>query len=216
MQPYHMKHFLLLLSFFWIGMSLVQAQYANIEFSSGGFSFVPAFTDPNPNLIVHAGTASKGLFSAHMIGNIRMESLNPRGFIFITRAKIIDKQFKLSAGVHLPAIQIDEEFQVDTFFAQELIASYRVSDRWALSAMYIHGKGRNNELEINLLTFNALLTHHRFSFLNQIYLLDLDQTFGLAENITYKLNDQWDIRGFMNSTISNGDFRWTFGLRKHF
>ena len=105
-----------------------------------------------------------------MIGNIRMESLNPRGFIFITRAKIIDQQFKVSAGIHLPAIQIDEEFHVDTFFAQELIASYKVSDRWNLSAMYIHGKGRNNNLEINLLTLNADLSYLRFSFLSQIYL----------------------------------------------
>lgn len=211
-----MKKVLAVITLFCFGISMVKAQYANVELSSGGFSFVPAFTDTNPNLIIHAGTAGKGLLSAHMIGNIRMESLNPRGFIFITRAKIIDEQFKLSAGIHLPAIQIDEEFHVDTFFAQELIASYRLSDRWALSAMYIHGKGRNNDLEINLLTLNAQLTHQRFSFLSQIYLLDLDRTFGLAENITYKLTDQLDLRGFATSTISSGDFRWTVGLRKHF
>ena len=179
-----MKKVLVVIALFCFGISMVQAQYANVELSSGGFSFVPAFTDTKPNLILQAGTAGKGFMTAHMIGNIRMESLNPRGFIFITRAKIIDQQFKLSAGIHLPAIQIDEEFQVDTFFAQELIASYKVSDRWALSAIYIHGKGRNNDLEINLLTLNAQLTHQRFSFLSQIYLLDLDRTFGLAKTIT--------------------------------
>ena len=211
-----MKKVLAALSLFWLVISIVHAQYANAELSSGGFSFVPAFTDTNPNLILNAGTTGKGILSAHMIGNIRMESLNPRGFIFITRAKIIDQQFKVSAGIHLPAIQIDEEFHVDTFFAQELIASYKVSDRWNLSAMYIHGKGRNNNLEINLLTLNAQLSYLRFSFLSQIYLLDLDQTYGFAENITYKLTNKLDLRGFANTTLSNGDFKWTVGLRKHF
>lgn len=196
--------------------SSLQAQYASAELSSGGFSFVPAFTDTNPNLIISAGTGSRGFLSAHMLGNIRLESMNPRGFIFITRAKVIDKQFKLTAGVHLPAIQIDESYHTDTFFAQELIGSYKLSDRWDLSAMYIHGKGRNNDLEINLLTLNAQFSHQRFSYLTQIYLLDLDQTYGLAENITYKLTDRIDIRGFANSTLSNGDFKWTIGLRKHF
>ena len=211
-----MKKVLAALSLFWLGISIVHAQYANAELSSGGFSFVPAFTDTNPNLILNAGTTGKGILSAHMIGNIRMESLNPRGFIFITRAKIIDQQFKVSAGIHLPAIQIDEEFHVDTFFAQELIASYKVSDRWSLSALYIHGKGRNNNLEINLLTLNAQLSYLRFSFLSKIYLLDLDQTYGFAENITYKLTNKLDLRGFANTTLSNGDFKWTVGLRKHF
>ena len=91
-----------------------------------------------------------------------------------------------------------------------------MSDRWNLSAMYIHGKGRNNDLEINLLTLNAQLSYLRFSFLSQIYLLDLDQTYGFAENITYKLTDNIDLRGFANTTLSNGDFKWTVGLRKHF
>lgn len=211
-----MKQFLIALFFISIGFNKAQAQYASVELSSGGFSFVPAFTDTNPNLIIHAGTASKGVLSAHMIGNIRLESLNPRSFIFISRAKIIDKKFKLSAGIHLPAVQIDEDLKVDTFFAQELIGSYALSDRWTLSAMYIHGKGRNNDLELNLLTMNGQFTTQRFSFLSQLYILDLDHAYGFAENITYKLANSIDIRGFANSTFSNGDFRWTIGVRKHF
>jgi len=213
LKIYYLITFIIL---FFIGISNVNAQYANAEISSGGFSFVPAFTDTNPNLIIYAGTGNKGLISAHMVGNIRLSSMNPRGFIFITRAKIINKKFKLTAGIHLPAIQIDEDFQVDTFFAQELIASYKLSDHWSLSSMYLHGKGRNNDLEINLMTFNAQFSYKRFLFLTQLYLLDLDHTYGLAENITYKLTKKLDIRGFANSTISNGDFKWTIGLLRHF
>jgi hypothetical protein len=195
---------------------LGQAQYASLELSTGGFSFVPAFTDSQSNLIINAGTGTKGLLSAHMIGNIRSESMNPRGFIFITRAKVLDGKFKLSAGLHIPAIQIDQDtFETSTFFAQELIASYPVSEKVTLSAMYIHGKGRNNDMEINLFTLNANVVHGRFAFLSQIYRLDLDNTYGVAENITYKLSDKWDLRGFANHTASIGKFIWTAGVRRH-
>ena len=83
-----MKKVLAAFSLFWLGISIVHAQYANVELSSGGFSFVPAFTDTNPNLILNAGTTGKGILSAHMIGNIRMESLNPRGFILLLEQKL--------------------------------------------------------------------------------------------------------------------------------
>lgn len=201
---------------FFISISQTYAQYASVELSSGGFSFVPAFTDIESNFIINAGTGTKGLVSAHMIGNIRSVSMNPRSFIFITRAKLFDQKFKMTAGIHLPAMQIDQDtFEVDSFFAQELIASYPISEKVTLSAMYIHGKGRNNDLEINLLTMNANVVHGRFSFLSQVYLLDLDNTYGAAESITYKLFDKWDLRGFANYTASIQDFKWTVGIRRH-
>jgi len=199
-----------------VGITTTHAQYASVELSSGGFSFVPAFTDIESNVIINAGTRTKGLLSAHMIGNIRTVSMSPRGFIFITRAKVFDGKFKMTAGVHLPAMQIDQDtFETSTFFAQELIASYPISEKVTLSTMYIHGKGRNNDLEINLLTMNANVVHGKFSFLSQVYLLDLDNTYGAAENITYKLSDKWDLRGFVNYTASIQDFKWTVGIRRH-
>jgi hypothetical protein len=210
-----MKKFIFIVSCILSGV-IGSAQYASLELSTGGFSFVPAFTDSQSNLIINAGTGTKGLLSAHMIGNIRSESMSPRGFIFMTRAKLFDKKFKMTAGIHLPAIQIDQDnFQTDTFFAQEIIASYPISEKVTLSTMYIHGKGRNNDLEINLLTLNTTVIQGRFSFLSQIYVLDLDNTFGAAESITYKLSDRWDLRGFANHTASNGKFIWTAGVRRH-
>ncbi|MCW1953676.1 MAG: hypothetical protein KIH80_005860 [Flavobacteriia bacterium] len=210
-----MRVSLWVLFFSFFSCSFVQAQYASVELSSGGFSFVPAFTDENPNIIINAGTGSKGLFSAHMIGNIRMGSLNPRGFIFITRMKLIDKKLKLNIGTHLPAIQIDEDFQVDTFFAQEVTAAYPLSEKFSLSSLYIHGKGRNNDLEINLLAINGHYGFSNFSFVSQLYFLDLDQTYGVAETISYKLSNQFELKGFLNQTISSNDFRWTVGLNYH-
>lgn len=200
--------------FLWMFIShSLQAQYGAVELSSGGFSFVPAFTDTNPNIIITAGTGNKKRLSAHMIGNIRMGSLNPRGFIFISRLKVLDNKFKFSIGTHLPAIQIDTDFQVDTFFAQEAIASYEVSDKLSFSSMYIHGKGRNNDLEIHLLTFNAHARYHKLAFTTQLYLLDLDQTFGLAETLVYPIAKKLQVKAFLNQTLSNGDFRWTLGLK---
>ena len=45
LKIYYLITFIIL---FFIGISNVNAQYANAEISSGGFSFVPAFTDTNP------------------------------------------------------------------------------------------------------------------------------------------------------------------------
>jgi len=208
------KQFLYSLTFSCFGFTY--GQYGSLELSSGGFSFVPAFTDNNPNLILNAGTATNGLIPGHMIANVRMTTMNLRGLIFISRLKLSDKKFKLSAGIHLPVLQIDETFKTDSFFAQEVIASYPLSDKVQLSSMYIHGKGRNNDLEINLLTLNVNVIKGNFSFLSQLYLLDLDNTSGIAEHVNYKLTDKWDLRGFINYTLSENDFIWTLGLRRNF
>jgi len=194
----------------------VHSQYGSIELSSGGFSFVPAFTDASPNFIIHAGTSTNKLLSAHMIGNVRVNQINPRAFIFITRAKVLDKKdkkLKLSAGIHIPVLQIDEEDRVSKYFAQEVIATYPLSKKHALMAMYIHGKGTNNELEINLVTLSSIFQQNKFSFTSQLYYLDLDRTYGLAETISYHLSPRFDLRGFVSQTLSTPQFIWTLGLR---
>lgn len=197
---------------FVITICLSNAQYGNVELSTGGFSFIPAFTDTNPNIIFNAGTGTQKRLSAHLIGSVRTADMSPRGFIFITRLKLIDKKFKLNLGTHLPAVQVDENHHMDTFFAQEITMSYPVSEKWMLSSMYIHGKGKNNDLEINLLTVNAQTSWGRFGFLSQGYILDLDQTFGVAETVSYSLNPRFTLKGFVNQTLSNNDFKWTLGL----
>ena len=108
--------FLTVLAFFCITM--VQAQHASFEASTGGFSFIPAFTSEDPHIIVNAGTTNTKRLSFHLLSTIRLENLNPRGVIFMSRYKFIDKKLKASFGIHLPAIQIDQNFNVDTFFSQ--------------------------------------------------------------------------------------------------
>lgn len=36
--------------------TFAHAQYAKFEVSTGGFSFIPAFTSDDPHLIINAGT----------------------------------------------------------------------------------------------------------------------------------------------------------------
>ena len=109
-----------------------------------------------------------------------------------------------------------DDDSVDHFIAQELIASFPISEKISLSTMYIHGKGKNVDLEINLITFNANYVKNKFRYLSQFYVLDLDNTYGLAETVVYKLNDKFDVKGFVNQTISSNNFKWTLGLLYHF
>jgi hypothetical protein len=113
----------------------------------------------------------------------------------------------------LPAIQIDENFNVDTFFAQEVLASYPLSNKWSMGLFYLHGEGRNNDFKTNFLALSTTLVEGNFSFLTQAYGLDLDSTYGVSETITYKVTKSIDFRGFANKTISNGKFNWTLGAR---
>ena len=192
------------------------SQYGSVELSTGGFSFIPAFTDPSPNIVINAGTGNKKLISAYMIGNIRMNTLNPRSFFFVTQIKLIDKKskkFKLSGGIVLPVFQIEEDFTVNTYFSQRIQASYQVSKKLILNTSYLHGKGINNDVEINLFSLSGIIQQNKFSFITQLYYLDLDTTFGIAETINYRLSPRFDLRGFVNQNLSPNKFIWTLGLR---
>ena len=193
--------------------TFAHAQYANIEASTGGFSFIPAFTSDDPHFVINAGTNDNKALSFHLLSTIRMSNFSPRGVVFISRYKLIDKKWKATVGIHLPAIQISDDYNVDTFFAQEFITSYPVSENVSIGAFYLHGKGKNNDFEANFLSFNTNIVQGDFSFLTQLYGLDLDHTYGVSETITYKVNQNIDFRGFANKTISDRKFSWTLGAR---
>ena len=154
--------------FAFFSVTMVQAQHASFEASTGGFSFIPAFTSEDPHIIVNAGTTDTKRLSFHLLSTIRLENLNPRGVIFMSRYKFIDKKLKASFGIHLPAIQIDQNFNVDTFFAQEVLASYPLSKKWSMGLFYLHGEGRNNDFKTNFLALSTTLVEGNFSFLNMV------------------------------------------------
>jgi len=82
-----------------------------------------------------------------------------------------------------------------------------------LNATYIHGKGINNDLELNLFSLSGILQQNKFSFTTQFYYLDLNTTYGIAETVNYRLSSRFDLRGFINQTLSSNQFIYTFGLR---
>ena len=205
-------YFVLLISAPFFGFT----QYGRVELSSGGFSFIPAFTDSAPNVIINAGTGNKKLISAYMIGNVRMNTLNLRSLFFVTQIKLLDKKskkLKLSGGIVFPLIQIEEDFTVNAYFSQRISANYLLSKKTILNATFIHGKGTNNDLEINLYSLSGIIKQNKFSFTTQLYYLDLQNTYGIAETINYQLSSRFDLRGFLNQTLSSDEFIWTLGVR---
>ncbi|MFM1808059.1 MAG: hypothetical protein RLZZ242_784 [Bacteroidota bacterium] len=201
-----------------LAVSAIQlhAQYGSVELSSGGFSFVPNFTSEDPHFILNMGTSSEKRLSAHLLSLVRTENLVPRNAILITRYQLLDRRFKLSVGTHLPAFQINDDYSVDSFFAQEVLTDFQINDRWAVRSMYLHGKGRNLDLEIHFFTAGAAYTKGRFSSYSQFWLLDLDNGFGLSQTFGYEVAPKYTLKAFANQTLSNGDFIWTIGLNRAF
>jgi hypothetical protein len=195
----------------------VDAQYGSIELSSGGFSFIPDFTSRDPHIILSAGTGTGKRLSAHFLSLIRTNNLTPRNAIFITRYQLIDRRFKLSIGTHLPGLQITDDFTVDSFFGQEVLTNYRINDKWSLRSMYLHGKGRNLDLEMNFFTAGAAYAKGKLNAYSQFWTLDLDNAFGFSQSVGYQLAPHYSLRLFANQTLTGEkDFIATIGLNRSF
>jgi hypothetical protein len=209
------RTFIIVLVLFCLSLT-AHAQHGSIELSSGGFSFVPNFTSKDPHFILNMSTSSEKRLSAHLLSLVRTENLVPRNAILITRYQLLDRRFKLSVGTHLPAFQINDDYTVDSFFAQEVLTDYQINERWAVRSMYLHGKGRNLDLEIHFFTAGAAYAKGRFSSYSQFWVLDLDNGFGLSQNFGYQLGKKLTLNAFANQTLSTGDFIWTVGLNRSF
>ena len=150
-----------------------------------------------------------------LIANIRVEGMKPRGGIFITRYKLIDKKLKLHLGAHLPAFQVDEDYHMDTFFAREVLATYQLNESVGFTGMFIRGTGMNNDFKMKLLNFMTIIRKNSFVFTTQVYGMDFENTYGIAQAISYTLSKKLSINGFLNKTLSNGSTISTLGLRYH-
>jgi len=195
--------------------SSAYSQYGSVELNTGGFSLVPAFTDDQPNFILNLGTSTDRRVTGSLIANIRVEGMKPRGGIFITRYKFIDKKLKLHLGAHLPAFQVDEDYHMDTFFAREVLATYQLNESVGFTGMFIRGTGMNNDFKMKLLNFMTIIRKNSFVFTTQLYGMDFENTYGIAQAISYTLSKKLSINGFLNKTLSNGSTISTLGLRYH-
>ncbi|MHA8067519.1 hypothetical protein V7S76_12675 [Aquirufa sp. ROCK2-A2] len=206
-----MKKLLFILLFLSFSTSLM-SQTGSIELSSGGFSFIPAFTSKEPNLIINAGTNPSRKLTGHLMYMMRLKSMTPNTVVLITRYKLIDKKFKTTFGLHIPAMQIMEDYSVNSLFGQELTLSYPLTEKFNLGLFVLNGNGRNVDFNAALAALNGNYHRDKWNYLSQVYYLDRGNLTGLAETVTYDINKHFQAKAFVNYTITDQFFIGTIGV----
>jgi hypothetical protein len=207
-----MKQFITL-CFIIFATSTLKAQTGSIEMSTGGFSFIPAFTSKEPNLIINAGTNPKRRVTGNLMYMMRMKSMTPTTVVLITRYKFIDKKFKAILGIHMPAFQMTENYEVTSFFGRELTLNYPVSKKMSIGSFILNGQARNTDFKVTLISGNTNYRHKNWGFLSQGYYLSVGDLTGVAETISYDINSHFQAKAFGNYTITDGQVIATVGLK---
>lgn len=189
------------------------AQTASIEMSTGGFSFIPAFTSKEPNLIINAGTNPKKRLTGHLMYMMRIQSTTPTTVALFTRYRFIDKKFKAIIGIHMPAFQMTEDYEVTSFFGRELTMSYPVSKKMSVGSFILNGQARNTDFKVTLISGNTNYHHKKWNFLSQGYYLSVGDLTGVAETISYDINEHFQAKAFGNYTLTDGQVIGTISLK---
>ena len=207
-----MKQYLIALFLFSSAMC-AHAQTGSIEMSTGGFSFIPAFTSKEPNVIINASTNPKRRLTGAMMYMMRIQSMTPTTVVLFTRYRFIDKKFKATAGIHMPAFQMTEQYKVTSFFGRELTMNYPVSEKMSVGSFILNGNARNTDFKVTLISGNTNYRHKKWSFLSQGYYLSVGELTGVAETISYDINKHFQAKAFGNYTITDGSVIATVGLK---
>jgi hypothetical protein len=207
-----MKQYLTALFFFSSAMC-AHAQTGSIEMSTGGFSFIPAFTSKEPNVIINASTNPKRRLTGAMMYMMRIQSMTPTTVVLFTRYRFIDKKFKATVGIHMPAFQMTEQYKVTSFFGRELTMNYPVSEKMSVGSFILNGQARNTDFKVTLISGNTNYRHKKWNFLSQGYYLTVGDLTGVAETISYDINKHFQAKAFGNYTITDGQVIGTVGLK---
>jgi hypothetical protein len=191
----------------------LQAQTGSIEMSTGGFSFIPAFTSKEPNLIINASTNPKRKLTGALMYMMRMQSMTPTTVALFTRYRFIDKKFKAIVGIHIPAFQMTEQYKVTSFFGRELTMLYPINEKLTLGSFILNGNARNTDFKVTLVSGNTNYRHKKWSFLTQGYYLTVGDLTGVAETISYDINAHFQAKAFGNYTLTDGQVIGTVGLK---
>ena len=191
---------------------IANSQTGSIEISSGGFSFIPAFTSKEPNIIINASTNPKKKLTGSLMYMMRMKSMTPTTVALFTRYRFIDRKFKALVGLHIPAFQMTEKYAVSSFFGRELTMSYPLNKKWNVGSFILNGSGRNIDFNVTLISGNTLYHHKKWNLLTQAYYLSIGNLTGLAETISYDLNSHFQAKAFSNYTLTDGQVIATIGL----
>ena len=207
-----MKQLVTICLFILVSISL-KAQTGSIEMSTGGFSFIPAFTSKEPNIIINASTNPKRRLTGSMMYMMRIQSMTPTTVVLFTRYRFIDKKFKAIVGIHMPAFQMTEDYKVTSFFGRELSLSYPLSSKWNVGSFILNGNARNTDFKVTLVSGNTNYHHKKWNFLSQGYYLSVGDLTGVAETISYDINKHFQAKAFGNYTLTDGNVIGTVGLK---
>lgn len=196
-----------------LSIGSLQAQTGSIEVSTGGFSFIPAFTSKEPNIIVNASTNPKRKLTGALLYMMRVQSMTPTTVALFTRYRFIDKKFKATVGLHIPAFQMTEEYKVTSFFGRELTLSYPVTKKMSVGSFILNGQARNTDFKVTLISGNTNYRHDKWGFLTQGYYLSVGDLTGVAETISYDINAHFQAKAFGNYTLTDGNVIGTVGLK---
>lgn len=191
----------------------LNAQTGSIEMSTGGFSFIPAFTSKEPNIIINASTNPKKRLTGSLMYMMRMKSMTPTTVALFTRYRFIDKKFKAIVGIHIPAFQMTEDYEVTSFFGRELTLSYPLNDKWNVGSFILNGNARNSDFKVTLVSGNTNYHHKKWNLLTQGYYLTVGDLTGVAETISYDINKHFQAKAFGNYTLTDGQVIATVGLK---
>lgn len=215
-----MKNLLICFVTCFLVCSNVKSQYGSIELNTGGFSFIPLFTSDKPHFILRAGTNDKKRLSLNLINLIMMDGFHPANYSLITRYKLIDKRLKLNLGFQLPGYRLFENEEFKARSVQEVRASISLNPKTDFLFLYLHGEGKNFEMNNNFYsvyfrkTFNKLVANSQFYIL--FTSLEPDSSYGIAQNISYKLKDKISLNFFINKSLTSEVFNRTFGIQFYF
>jgi hypothetical protein len=215
-----MKNLLICFVTCFLVCSNVKSQYGSIELNTGGFSFIPLFTSDKPHFILRAGTNDKKRLSLNLINLIMMDGFHPANYSLITRYKLIDKRLKINLGFQLPGYRLFENEEFKARSVQEVRASISLNPKTDFLFLYLHGEGKNFEMNNNFYsvyfrkTFNKLVANSQFYIL--FTSLEPDSSYGIAQNISYKLKDKISLNFFINKSLTNEVFNKTFGIQFYF
>jgi hypothetical protein len=196
-----------------LSIGSLQAQTGSIEVSTGGFSFIPAFTSKEPNIIINASTNPKRKLTGALLYMMRVQSMTPTTVALFTRYRFIDKKFKATVGLHIPAFQMTEEYKVTSFFGRELTLSYPVTKKMSVGSFILNGQARNSDFKVTLISGNTNYRHDKWGFLTQGYYLSVGDLTGVAETISYDINAHFQAKAFGNYTLTDGQVIATVGLK---
>jgi hypothetical protein len=98
-----------------------------------------------------------------------------------------------------------------------LVSTYSVNDKFNLNGMYLRGFGRNIDFSSHFFSLiGNYVPNKKINFANQVYYLNLDNTLGVAESITYKINEDFQLNGFGTYNFRNESFIGTIAIRHNF